>query len=365
MLVPFLDLRITDEAFRRELLAAIDKVFVHGRILLGPELEDFEAQLAEYCGTRHAIGVGSGTDALFIALRALGIGAGDEVITTCLSFVGTANGIALTGAKPVFVDIRDDLTLDIERVEKAITPRTKAIMPVHFTGKLCAMRDLLELARRRRLLVVEDAAPAIGATWMGRKAGSFSAASAISMNPMKILNACGEAGAVLTDDPTVRDRVLALRYNGVINKEYCHYISLNGRLDTIQAAILSKRLARLEGVIGKRRDIAAQYNAGFGDCVDPPAEAAGYRDVYYTYTIRTPHRDRLAAFLGERGIETKVQHPALIPEHPAFKSTDLEAFPVGRRMTGRILCLPAHENLSAEQVAHVVSSIRGFFARPP
>jgi dTDP-4-amino-4,6-dideoxygalactose transaminase len=358
--VPFLDLRIADAGLRRELVAAVEQIFIHGRILQGPEQDAFEAQLADYCGTRYAVGVGSGTDALFIALRALGIGPGDEVIAPCLSFVGTANGIALAGATPVFVDVGPDLTIDVDRVARAISPRTRAIMPVHFTGKLCGIGALIDLAERHRLLIVEDAAPAIGATWRGRKAGSFSAASALSMNPMKLLNACGEAGAVLTNDPEVRDRALALRYNGVINKEFCHWTSLNGRLDTIQAAILSKRLARLEAVIERRRTIARRYHAAFANMVDLPVEADGYRDVYYTYTIQTDARDALQTYLGGRGIETKIQHEHLMPEHPAYRA-DVEGFAIGRRATRRILCLPGHENLSEEQIGYVIDSVQAFF----
>ncbi len=359
--VPFLDLRVSDEGFRRELLAAIDGILAHGPVLMGPEHDAFEASLAEYCGVRYAIGVGSGTDALFIALRALGIGHGDEVIVPCLSFVGTANGIALAGAIPIFVDIGAELTIDVARIEAAITPRTRAIMPVHFTGKLCRMPELMALAERHDLKIVEDAAPACGATWRGRKAGSFGAASALSMNPMKILNACGEAGAVLTNDPQVRDRAYALRYNGVVNRELCHWVSVNARLDTIQAAILSRRLTRLEDVIARRRGIAHRFNQAFRDWADVPVESDGYRDVYYTYTIQTDARDALAAYLTERGIETKVQHAQLMPEHPPYRGPDLDAFPVGRRATRRVLCLPAHENLTESQVDYVIHAVSEFF----
>ncbi len=359
--VPFLDLRVADDAVRRELVAAVDRVLAHGRILMGPEHDAFEANLASYCGVRHAIGVGSGTDALFIALRALGIGPGDDVIVPCLSFVGTANGIALAGATPVFVDVLPDLTIDPARVSAAITPRTRAIMPVHFTGKLCRMAELVALAERHGLSIVEDAAPAVGAAWQGRKAGSFSAISALSMNPMKILNACGEAGAVLTDDAALRDRAHALRYNGVVDREWCHWVSLNGRLDTIQAAILDQRLARLDTVIERRRQTARRYNDRFARWVDVPVEAEGYRDVYYTYTIQTDARDALMAFLEARGIETKIQHGQLMPEHPAHRSGDPADFPVGRRATRRVLCLPVHENLTPPQIDAVIAGVSAFF----
>jgi len=361
--VPFLDLRVTDEPSRRELLAAVEKVLVHGRILLGPEVELFEERIAAYCGVKYAIGVGSGSAAIFLALKALGIGSGDEVITTSLSFIGTANGISLTGAKPVFVDIREDLTINPECIEQAISSRTKAIMPVQFTGKLCAMSKIESLARKHGLIIVEDAAPAIGATMNGRKAGSLGAAGCISLNPMKLLNACGEAGVVVTNDPVVRERVIALRYNGLVDREYGHYVSMNGRIDTLQAAILLNRLDHLESIISRRREIAAYYQSAIKDVVDVPHDADGCRDVYYTFTIQSDRRDALMAFMAERGIETKIQHPLLMPDHPAHKMSDLSRFPVGNRAVKRVLCIPVHEKMTQEQVEYTASSIREFFKK--
>jgi dTDP-4-amino-4,6-dideoxygalactose transaminase len=283
------------------------------------------------------------------------------VITTALSFIGTANGIALTGAKPVFVDIGEDLTMAPACVEKAITGKTKAILPVHFTGKLCPMPELLAIAARHRIPLVEDAAPAIGATWRGKKAGSFGVAGCISLNPMKILNACGEAGVVVTDDPEIKDRLLALRYNGLVNRESCHYVSTNGRIDTIQAAILLRRLSRLEALIARRRDIAAYYRTSLAGLVDVPVERPEYRDVYYTFTIKTDCRDALMAYLKEKGIETKIQHPLLMPEHPAYQQSRQTPFPVAKQAVQRLLCIPGHENMSSEQVEHVTGAIRRFF----
>lgn len=362
MTVPFLDLRVTDHALRQEILDAVGAMLDHGRILLGPEVEEFERRLAEYCGTQYAVGVGSGSIAIFFALKAAGIGPGDEVITSALSFIGTANGIALTGAKPVFVDTRSDLSIDSTLVERAVTARTRAIMPVHFTGKLCAMDRLMEIARRRGLLLIEDAAPAIGATLGGRKAGSFGLAGCLSINPMKLLNGIGETGAVVTNDEAVRDKIIALRYNGLINREYCHFVSTNGRIDTVQAAVLLRRLPRLEGIIQRRRQIAAFYQKEFAHLVEVPRDAEGGRDVYYTFTIQTDFRDALMGYLAQRGIETKVQHPLLMPEHPAYADgSPAGTYPVAARATKRLLCLPAHENMTDRQVAHVAASVQAFF----
>jgi len=364
MRVPFLDLRVSDKAMRRELLDAVAAVLDHGRVLLGPEVELFEQELASYCGSRYAVGVGSGSIAIFYALKAMGIAPGDEVITSAMSFIGTANGIALTGAKPVFVDTRSDLTIDPSLVEQAISDKTKVIMPVHFTGKMCAMEELSQLAAHHGLALIEDAAPAIGASLDGRKAGTFGVAGCLSINPMKLLSALGEAGAVLTDSAEIRDRLIALRYNGLINREYCHFVSTNGRIDTVQAAMLRKRLPHLDEIIAKRRKIASYYQAQLAGLLDLPRDAEGCRDVYYTFSVQTDLRDGLMAYLDKQGIETKIQHPILMPEHPAYSThRQTEQFPVAKRATQRVLCIPAHENMNWEQVEYVAWKIKEFFNR--
>jgi dTDP-4-amino-4,6-dideoxygalactose transaminase len=338
-------------------------VLDHGRVLLGPEVEEFERELAAYCGTTYAVGVGSGSIAIFVALRALGIGPGDEVVAPALSFAGTANGISLAGAEPVFVNVKADLTLDPELVEAAITPRNRAIMPVHFTGKLCAMEQLEPIAAKHGLHIVEDAAPAIGASRNGRKAGAFGIAGCLSINPMKLLNALGEAGAVLTDDARLRDHVTALRYNGIVGGEYYRFVSTNARLDTLQAGILLVRLKYLENVIERRRRIAALYAEELSGCVEVPREAPGARDVYYTFTIQCDRRDELASHLARLEVETKIQHPLLIPQHPAYAGDHGgRRFPVAERATRRLLCLPAHENMSDAQAEFVAARVRDFYA---
>ena len=207
--VPFLDLRVTDDAEFRSLVASIEKVFHHGRLVMGPEVTRFEEEISKYCGRRYAVGVNSGTDALFIALKGFGIGGGDEVITTSLSWIATANAIAMTGAKPVFADIEDDLNISPECVERKISERTRAILPVHYTGRVCKMDALRRIAEKNGLAIVEDAAQAFGARNSGKVAGSLGDVACFSMNPMKLLAACGEAGIILTDDERVYRRLLA------------------------------------------------------------------------------------------------------------------------------------------------------------
>jgi dTDP-4-amino-4,6-dideoxygalactose transaminase len=361
IIVPFLDLRVDSAEERGAYLAAIDRILQHGRILNGPELAQFEAAVARYCGTPYAVGVSSGTAALFLALRSLGIGAGDEVILPALSFVGSASGVALTGAKPVFVDIGDDMLIDPAAAECAITARTKAIMPVHFTGAMCRMAQIEAITRKRGLVLIEDAAPAFGAMRDGRKAGSFGPVGCISMNPMKVLNAFGEAGIVLCHDAKTRQALEELRYHGMFDKEFCRTVTFNGRMDTIQAAVLLQRLSRIEDAIARRRAVASAYTRGLGDIVQVPPEPPGTRNVYYTYTIQTPQRDALKAALDGQGIETKIYHAHLMPEHPIYAGAAQGPCPIGREVVQRILCLPIHEKLTQAQVDYVIAAVRRFF----
>jgi dTDP-4-amino-4,6-dideoxygalactose transaminase len=359
--VPFLDLRITDDQEHQELLAAVDNVFRHGRIVLGPEVQELESQVASRCGRKYGVGVNSGTDALYLGMKSLGVGPGDEVITTVLSWIATANSIALTGATPVFADIGHDLNIGPASVRKLITPRTKALMPVHYTGKVCRMSELMRIAEDHNLLVIEDASQAFDARYRGRRAGSFGAIGCFSMNPMKVFAACGEAGMVVTDEEAVYERLIALRYNGTVNREECVEVSLNGRLDTLQAAILLKRLGGVERITQKRREIAAWYDAQLAGVVDLPVEEEGEEDVYYTYQIRANRRDELKAFLETRGIETKIQHPILMADQPAYRHLADGEFPNARRLVKQILCIPAHEKLTRADVDYVAGCIREFY----
>ena len=238
MKVPFLDLRVTHQDERRELLDAYARVLDHGRLVMGPEIEELESTIADDCDRRFCISVGSGTDAVYLGLRALGIGPGQEVITTSLSWIATANAIALTGATPVFADIGNDLNLSVESVEGLITKNTAAIISVNYTGRI-ADNDVLErVAMDHDLVLVEDASQSYGARLDERPSGAFGALSAMSHNPMKVFGATGEAGSVVVDDPALAEKLVELRYNGTVGRETCVEPSLNGRMDTVQAAAL-------------------------------------------------------------------------------------------------------------------------------
>ena len=358
--VPFLDLRVTDPDARCELLGAVDAVLVHGRLVMGPEVEQFEQRIARLSARRFAVGVSSGSDALFLALRAAGIGPGDEVVTTALSWVATANAIALVGATPVFADISDDLNIDPASVARVLSPRTRAIVPVHFAGRICRMEALIDLARAHEILVIEDAAQAFGATRAGRPAGSFGDLACFSMNAMKVLAACGDAGAVVTDREEWRDRLSFLRYSGSVNRETCLEPGLNGRLDTVQAAMLLTRLDRVDAILARRREVAAWYTARLDPLVAIPGRAGDDLHGCYTYQIRTPWRDELRAFLGTRGIETQLHHGSTVPEQPAYRSRARGEWTHARRLVGELLCIPAHEKLTADDLEYVASAIEAF-----
>lgn len=357
--VPYLDLRVTDDSERQELLAAVDRVLRHGRIVLGPEVAEFEAKIADRVGRRFAVGVNSGTDALILALRALDIGSGDEVIVPALSFVATANMVKLTGAEPVFADLGADMNMDPAGIEALITPATKAILPVHFAGKICRMKEICAIADRHGLLVIEDAAQAFDALYNGHKAGSFGKVGCFSMNCMKVLASLGEAGVIVTDDEDLRDHLVRLRYHGLVSKESCGFLSHNGRLDTVHAAMLMVRLDRLDEVMRRRRDNAEYFSSRLGHLVEVPHDDPDCRDAYYIYVISTDRRDALQDFLTARGIETKQPH-ILMPEHPVHQGAR-GSWKQAARVHQRRLSLPISEKLTDEQRAYVADMVLEFF----
>ena len=359
--VRFMNLSIPSENERKKLLEAVDRVFKHGMLVLGPEVEELETKIASFCGRKYGIGVNSGTDALILGLKSLGIGPGDEVITTSLSWIATANSITLTGATPVFADVLDDLNIDPRSVERLITDKTKALLPVHFNGKVCEMDELKSIAKEHNLKLIEDAAQAFSARHKEHLAGSFGDIACFSMNPMKIFAGLGEAGMILTDSVEIKDKLHSLRYAGTIDREICVEPSHNSRLDTIQAAMLLKRFDRLDELIDDRREIANLYNEHLHDVVVPPEESKTNRQVYYAYTILADDRDGLKEFLESKGIETKIRHPVLMPQQPAYKENAKGEFSNAERVIAKILSLPIGDHLDRDGVEYVCSSISDFY----
>ena len=368
MHVPFFDLRVTDPVLKKELLNAVEGVLNHGRILLGPEVQEFEDKVAKAAGTKYAVGVASGSSALYLALKCLDIGPGDEVITTPLTWIITGNAIVECGATPVFVDVQDDFNINPESIEQAITDRTKAVVPVHFTGLMCKMDKICDIADRFNINVIEDAAQAYGAEYANKKAGSYSTVAVLSMNSMKVLGGYGETGAAVTDREDLYEKLKMLRYTGtksdpakIISNEAI-YVSLNHKIDTVQAAMLLVMMKHLPERMKRRTEIAKKYNENLSDLVVCPEFREGDIHALYTYAIQGEMRDHLMKHLNKNGIETKIYHKPLVSDAPVFQKFKGKDTPNARRVLSRVLSLPAHEKLSDEQIKFVIENIRVFYS---
>jgi len=344
--------------------AAIDRVIARGWFILGPEVDAFEAEFAAACGAAHAVGVGSGTDALALTLRALGIGAGDEVITAPLSAAYSALAIVMAGATPVFVDVdRTRLTIDPARIDAAVTARTRAIVPVHLYGQAADMRPIEAIAERHRLAIVEDCCQAHLATAAGRPVGTIGIAGAFSFYPTKNLGALGDGGAVVTNDADLADRLRRLRNGGQVDRYHHEEFGVNSRLDDLQAAVLRARLPFLRRWNDERRRIAAEYRRELaGMPVDvPPEHDSGH--VYHLFVVRSAARDELRAHLGASGIETLVHYPIPIPQQRAFSHLAPAECPDTARACGELLSLPLYPSLPADARRRVVSAVAAFDGR--
>lgn len=365
--IPFLNLRAQHDPIRQELLAAIEQVIDSNAFAGGPYVAKFEEQFAAYCHTRHAIGVGNGTDALWFALLALGVGPGDEVITVPATFMATAEAISYCGAKPVFVDIDEaTYTMDPAQIEQAITPKTKAIIPVHLYGQMADMDPIMEIAHRRNLYVVEDACQAHGAEYKGRRAGSIGHAGCFSFYPGKNLGALGEAGGVVTNDRALAERIKVLRDHGQEKKYYHSDIGWNGRMDGIQAAALSIKLRALEAGNAARRAHAKQYDQLLASCDDvtTPTVAAHNSAVYHIYAVRVKARDEVLQSLTQRGVGCGIHYPIPVHLQKAYASLGYGpgSFPVAERCAKEELSLPMFPELKSEQIEVVVRELKSILA---
>lgn len=365
MKVPFLDLKIQCAAIRGEIAGAIAKVLDETAFAGGPFVKQFENEFAEFCGARHAVGVGSGTDALWAALIAFGIGPGDDVITTPNTFIATAEAISHCGARPVFVDVDPRTgTLDPALFEKAITPRTKAVIPVHLFGQTADMDPLLAIAGKHGLKVIEDACQAHGAQYKGRQAGSLGDAGCFSFYPGKNLGAYGEAGAVVTNNDKAAETMRMFRDHGQPKKYFHDMIGGNCRMDGMQAAVLSVKLRHLPAWNEARRDHAAQYGHLLAELpgIQLPYEAGYGQHVYHIYALRTDRRDGLIETLGRRGIACGIHYPSPLHLTGAYRHLGYGqgSFPVAERLARELVSLPMYPELTGEQIAYVANGVRRF-----
>jgi len=363
--IPYVDLIGQHAPIKDELLQAVGSVIDNGKFILGSEVNEFEEQFAQLCGVRYALGVNSGTDALILALRSLDIGPGDEVLTVANSFVSSVSCIISVEAHPVFVDVGEDANIDPSLIEKAITSRTKAILPIHWTGRPANMEAIMSIAKEHDLIVIEDAAQAVCAEYKGKSVGSFGDVGCFSLHPLKTLNACGDGGVITTNNEQIYAKIRAMRDNGFQSKTECVLWSNNSRLDTMQAAMLLVKLNYVHEWTRQRREHAGYYRENLKDLaqVEVPDEGDDIKSVYHTFVIQADHRDALKAFLEEKGVKTKIHYTTPLHLQPMARELGYErgSLPLTESQAERILSLPVYSGLKQEELDYVINAIREFY----
>jgi UDP-2-acetamido-2-deoxy-ribo-hexuluronate aminotransferase len=363
----FIDLKRQYMEYQAEIDARMRAVFAHGHFIMGPEISELETKLAIFVGVKHCISVASGTVSLEIALRALGVGPGDEVITVPFTWISTAEVIGLVGARPVFVDIEQQTyNLDISQIEQAITPRTKAIIPVSLFGQMPDLTRLNAVATQHDIPVVEDGAQSFGAKQNGRRSCSPTLVGSTSFFPAKPLGCFGDGGALFTNDDGLAERMRAIRTHGGLRRHHHPLLGMNARFDTLQAAVLLAKLPRFEWELEQRSRIGARYSRLLREVCTVPEVATGNTHVYAQYTVRLPDRDSVAADLKERGIPTAVYYPKCLHEQPVFADCGAKwgDFPVAEQASREVLSLPMHPFLRDGEQDQVVTAIQEAAAHP-
>ncbi len=361
--VPFLDLRPQYRALEKQINARIQTVLNHGQFILGPEVEECEQAMTAYIGAKYCLTAASGTDALIMALMALGVGPGDQVITTPFSFFATAEVISLVGAEPVFVDIEPKTyIIDPKLVEKAITAKTKAIMPVSLYGQPADFDEINALGRQHGIPVIEDAAQSFGAHYKGQKSCHLSLVGATSFFPAKPLGCYGDGGAVFTDDEALYKKMAQIRVHGQEGRYHHVTMGINGRLDTLQCAVLLEKLKRYDWELDRRQAIASAYNEAFAplkDRLQAPFVQSDRSSVWAQYTVMVTDRDKFAAALKEKGIPTSIHYPSPLHHQPVYKHLrDRYNLPVAERCSQQVISLPIFPDMTKEQVERVTTAVR-------
>lgn len=363
--VQLIDLKKQYESIREEITSAAIEVLDSGQYILGPQVQKLEREIAEYCGTQYAIGVANGTDALLLTLDAMGIGPGDEVITTPFTFFATAEVVSQMGATPVFVDI-DPRTynIDCSKIEQAITPRTKAIMPVHIFGQPADMDEIMAIANRNGLTVIEDACQAIGSEYKGKRIGSIGHAASFSFFPTKNLGGYGDGGIIVTNDEALAKQLRILRAHGSNPKYFHSMIGYNSRLDPLQAAMLSVKLKYLDGWNGKRAELAGKYNEAFKALpIICPHLAEERKHAYHLYILQTNNRDGLMKHLEENGVASGVYYPVPLHRQEVYHGLGYEegSLPISEEASKRTMALPLYPEMTEDEQQYVIETVKNFF----
>ncbi len=337
-----------------------------GDFTLGAAVTEFERRFAELCQVSHAVGVGSGTDALLLSLKILGVGPGDEVITTPTTFIATVGAIAMTGARPVFVDSEDGFVIDASLIEEAITPRTKAIVPVHYSGNVADMPTIAEIARARNLAIVEDACQAIGGAINGKPVGAWGDAAGYSLHPLKNLNVWGDSGVITTGSSELAEKLRLFRNHGLVNRDEVEMFAHNSRLDSLQAVVGLRMMGQYEFITEKKIANAGRYDEAFedlGGAIKVPRRRPGVRHVYHLYMVRADSRDELLDYLTGRGIEAKIHYPIPVHLQKAAESLGYKKgdFPVSEADSKSIITLPAHQHLTDDELDYTIDQVRSFY----
>jgi dTDP-4-amino-4,6-dideoxygalactose transaminase len=361
--IPFVDLSRQFKSIEPELLQAFQEIGYSGQYILGDRLARFEQLISNYIGVKYAIGVNSGADALFLIMKSLGIGHGDEVITAPNSFLASAWTIVATGAKPVFADIAEDMNIDPNQIEKVITSRTRAIMPVHITGRPADMDVINDIARANNLYVIEDAAQAIGAKYRGRYVGALGTAAGFSLHPLKNLGVYGDGGLITTNSDELAEHLRKMRNHGLINRDECEFWGYNSRLDPMQAAFAEIKLKHLYRWNERCRTIAKIYTEAVSKYADVPIERDYEYSVYHNFIIRTNDRSKLAKYLHSVGVDTRIHYPIPIHLQPCASNLGyrIGSFPKTEADATRMLSLPIYPELSDDEVSYVASAVQSYF----
>lgn len=365
MKVPFVNLGLQYKNYKTKIIKAFDRISSEGNYILGKDLLKFEKDFAKFCGTRYAIGLGNGSDAISFSLLSLNIGKGDEVIIPANSFVATAWTVANTGAKIVYADVNNDLNIDPISVKKLITKKTKAIIPVHLTGKICDIEELINIAKHNRIHLIEDSAQSVGAEYKNKKSGSFGITGCFSLHPLKNLHVHGDGGILTTNDKKIYEYINKIRNHGLKNRDECEFWGYNSRLDNIQAAIARIKLKSINKINNRFRKIARMYNNELKAYIEVPIDDENRKSIFHRYIIKYSKRDKLKNFLQKKGIETKINYPIPLHKQEASRTINFKkkSLKNTEQLSEKILSLPIYYEMTDKQVEYVIWQIKNYFKK--